>query len=197
MRSSTLVEVVRAGGVAGWGECPALRRPTYTGEYAPGAWRLLVDELVTAVLTGHGRQIRGHPMACFAVESALVDARLREGGVGLAAALAATAATATAATAAAVTAGAPPRARLERAEVVDQRANLDETLAAVAAAVAGGAALVKLKVSPGHDRRPLEGVRQAFPDLSLAADANGSYAGWPGHRLGWVDELGLAFLEQP
>ena len=141
-RASTLVEVVRAGGAHGWGECPALERPTYTAEYAAGAWRLLVDELVPATLAGRGEGVRGHPMARFAVEGALVDARLREAGIGLATALAG---------------GGPHRDRLERTEVVDQRADADETVAAVAAAGAGGASLVKLKIEPGRDRQPLAG----------------------------------------
>jgi O-succinylbenzoate synthase len=188
-RASTLVEVVRAGGACGWGECPALERPTYTGEYAAGAWRLLADELVPATLAGRGDTIRGHPMARFAVESALTDASLRESGTGLAAALA----------------GEGPhhpgegrhRRRLERTEVIDQRGGVDQTLAAVTAAADDGARLVKLKIEPGADRQPLRAVRATFPDLALAADANGSYAGHPVGELRWVDDLRLVYLEQP
>lgn len=88
VRRSTLVEVRDATGATGWGECPALTHPTYTGEYASGAWRLLRDELVPAALAGRGGSVRGHPMARFALECALADLRLRLAGCSLGDALA-------------------------------------------------------------------------------------------------------------
>jgi O-succinylbenzoate synthase len=59
----------------------------------------------------------------------------------------------------------------------------------------GGAAMVKIKIAPGHDVEELLAVRAAIGELPLAADANGSYADLS--QILAVDALGLAFLEQP
>ena len=175
-RQTVVVEVELASGAVGWGECVALAEPTYTEEWIDGAWLFLREQLVPAVLGGRGRSLVGHPMAHFAVETALVDARLREVGVNLAEALGG------------------ERLTLARTQVIAMvgpggperfAASLDPT-----------AALVKLKVSPGADVEPLAALRRVGVP-ALAADANGSYAGAePGH-LRWLDELGLVYLEQP
>ncbi|MEA3213990.1 MAG: o-succinylbenzoate synthase [Acidimicrobiia bacterium] len=179
-RCSTLVEVALASGATGWGECPALSRPTYTHEYAAGAWRLLVDELVPAVLAGRGGEIRGHPMARSAVAAALWDARLREQGRSLADRVA------------------PGRLRrVPRGAVIGRQRVPEATIAAVAAALEGGVELVKLKVGSPHDRQALVAVRRAFPDVQLAADANGAFSAVPLEELRWIDDLHLAYLEQP
>jgi O-succinylbenzoate synthase len=69
---------------------------------------------------------------------------------------------------------------------------------AVAAAVAAGAPLVKCKIAPDWCAAPLSAVRAAFPDLELAADANGSFGVADGRRaMDVAAELGLAYLEQP
>jgi O-succinylbenzoate synthase len=155
VRRSTLVEVTLRTGAVGWGECPALSRPTYTGEYATAAWRVLRDELVPAALAGRGDEIRGHPMARFALEAALVDARLREAGDSLVD----------------VVAPGGPR-RLARTVVIGRGPDLGALVDAVGAARRSGAAMVKLKISAGWDRGPLAAVRDAYPGLPLAAHAN-------------------------
>jgi O-succinylbenzoate synthase len=183
-RHSTLVEVRDADGAVGWGECPALAHPTYTADYASGAWRLLVDELIPAGLADRGSEIRGHPMARFALETALVDLRLRLTGVALADALAAAE-------------GSGRRATVGRCVVVGRRIDVASTRADAEAASAGGARLVKLKIEPGWDVEPLQALRAALPTLALAADANGAYAGLEPGTLAWTGELGLTYLEQP
>src|SRR6056297_365335 len=73
---------------------------------------------------------------------------------------------------------------------------VDDVVARVAAAFELGHRSVKLKIRPGADLDPVRAVRTAFPDLSVAADANGSYAD-AADRLSPLDGLGLAYVEQP
>src|SRR5690606_26485631 len=71
-------------------------------------------------------------------------------------------------------------------------------VAAVAERVADGHRSVKLKVRPGWDVDPLAAVRATWPDLDVAADANGSYRAGvdDGHLVG-LDRFELSYLEQP
>ncbi|MEX2658593.1 MAG: hypothetical protein WD232_02770, partial [Acidimicrobiales bacterium] len=71
-----LVRARDADGREGWGECPALRAPTYTGEWADGAEAVLRRFLIPAALAGRPSGVVGHPMAAGAVEAALLQLRL-------------------------------------------------------------------------------------------------------------------------
>jgi O-succinylbenzoate synthase len=181
-REVVLVEAVGADGVSGWGECSALRRPTYTAEYTDGAWQDLRDRLVPAVLAGRPAGPEGAPMAWTGLSTALTDLRLRRLGRSLAAAVG----------------GA--RTTVASTAVIGQRRDTDDLLATVAARVDEGHRSVKVKIAPGADREVAGAVRAAFPDLSVAADANGSFRlDDADHRarLDALDGLGLAYVEQP
>lgn len=176
-REVVLVRVLGIDGSDGWGECPALRAPTYTHEYSAGAFAVLRDHLAPALLAGRSAP-RTHPMAASALAGAQVDRFLRVADRSLVAALGG------------------GRATVPWTAVVGGGADLDAVLGAVAEAASMGAAMVKLKVAPGLDRATVEAVRAAFPSLALAADANGSYADDP-DAASALDELGLTYLEQP
>jgi O-succinylbenzoate synthase len=173
-----LVRAIGAGGVDGWGECSALRRPTYTHEWAAGAFGVLRDELVPALLAGRARDVRTHPMAIAGLECAQVDLFLRREGLGLATWLGG------------------ERDVVPSCGVVGRFATVDELLAVVARRVDEGVVMVKLKIVPGWDVEPLAAVRAAWPDLVLAADANASFAEDPGAVVRH-EPFGLAYLEQP
>jgi len=179
-RASILVHVVWNGS-DGWGECPALARPTYTAEYHDGAWAVLRDHLVPELLARSalfaGGTV-GHPMARGALSDAIWDAQLRGGDESLLGYLGLDA------------------VPVPTTTVVSLADSVDTVLAAVTAAPGP----VKVKVEPGHDVEPLRAIRDAFPDRSLAADANASYQ--PDREshvraLEALDELGLRYLEQP
>ncbi len=174
-RDIVLVRVVLEDGTEGWGECPTLSLPTYSSEHAAGAWLVLRDELVPAVLAGRPASVVGHPMAKAAVADALLDARLRTRGRSLAAHLGVTA------------------RRVSTTTVVARVGSVAEVLEVVAGAPGG----VKVKIEPGFDLEPLAAVRACWPERWLAADANGSFAADQIDRLTAVDALGLAYLEQP
>lgn len=180
-RQVVLVHAVGADGVHGWGECSALNDPGYTAEWTAGAWDCLHDRLVPAVLAGADPVAvaadLGAPMAGAAVEAALVDVVCRRRNQSLAGLLGATTAV------------------LDRCVVVTGTDSAD-VAAAVAGAVDGGAAMVKLKVSPGWGADAVAAVTDRWPGLAVAVDANGSLAGHPG-LLAALAGAGLAYVEQP
>ena len=176
-RDVVLVRVL-AGGHEGWGECGALARPTYTGEYTDGAWAVLRDELAPAAVAGRDAGVVGHPMATGALRNAIDDARLRARGENLAASLGAT------------------RERVPCGVVAGVADSVDALLEEVAGLVATGYVRVKLKVRPGWDVEPAAAVRSAWPELALAVDANGSYAG-RADDVAALERFGLEYVEQP
>jgi O-succinylbenzoate synthase len=177
-KHATIVEVLAAG-TTGWGECSALEHPSYTYEYADGAFAVLRDHLVPDLLAGRATAVVGHPMAKASIEAAVLDARLRSGGRSLAEHLGATRVS--------VPAGVAVGLAGSAAELVDS----------VARRVDEGYRRVKLKIEPGRDVEPVAAVRQAFPDLELHVDANGAYRLGDAALLQRFDGLDLALIEQP
>jgi o-succinylbenzoate synthase len=192
LRPTVLVRVRLAGGTEGWGECPALPRPTYTDEYATGAFAVLRDLLLPRLLnrSAHaaeaaadgapepGEAIVGHPMAHAAVADALLDASLRAQGRSLADALGAS------------------RARLATRPVVTA-ADADELVARVGEQVDAGARAVGLKASSDDPHAAARAVRACFPDLGLSIDGNGRLGGVSDDGWRKFDELALDEIEQP
>jgi O-succinylbenzoate synthase len=180
-REVVLVRVTEPDGTEGWGECVALEQPTYSSETTAGAWAVLRDELGPAALAGRdgGGPAHAfhaaHPMASAALADARLDAELRASRTSLAESLGASV------------------DEVATTRVLGIAGSIDQLLGAVADAPPR----VKLKIAPGWDLEPLRAVRAAFPDLWLAADANGGYGRSDLARLRAVDELGLAYLEQP
>ncbi len=174
-RDVILVRVALEDGTEGWGECPTLSRPTYTAEHTDGAWLVLGRELAPAVLAGRPSGVVGHPMAKAGLADAVLDARLKAATRSLAHHLGAT------------------RDQVATTTVVARVGSLAEVLDGVAAAPGG----VKIKIRPGFDREPLAAVRAAWPERWMAADANASYGADDLGRLTRLDDLGLAYLEQP
>lgn len=178
-RRSILVRAVDADGAEGWGECPALAAPTYTGEWHDGAWTVLADHLAPVAVAGRPSPVRGHPMASSALEGALIDLELGRQGRSLAEAI-----------------GVQRRA-VASCRVVGVADTIDQTVVRVGQLVDAGVNAVKLKIRPGSDLGPLRAVRAIWPHLWLAADANGSYAGAGPADLRPFDRLELWYLEQP
>lgn len=184
---------VRAAEGEGWAECPVETAPTYGPEFAEGAKLVLRDHLVPRALAGPTGdalalgplldEVRGHPMARAALELAVLDAQLRAADRSLAGWLGATATT--------VAAGA----------TLGLHDDLDDLLAEADAALAAGAARLRVKVEPGQAASRLRSLRQHVgPGVGLQADANGSFR-WDQldhvRELQELDEVGLSCLEQP
>lgn len=186
VRELVLVEVHLADGTIGWGECSALARPTYTAEHVAGAWQVLRDELVPAALAARPSGVVGHPMAEAGLRTAQIDAGLRRAGRSLAAELAGVAP--------GDGAGAPARS-VPWCAVVSRHGEVEGLVAEVAGRMEGPVDLIKLKVTPARaDLVAVEAVRDAWPDLALAVDFNGTATD---DALRQLDPLGLAYVEQP
>jgi O-succinylbenzoate synthase len=67
----------------------------------------------------------------------------------------------------------------------------------VAALHAAGYRSVKLKIGPSTPVEEVAALREAFPDVTFGADANGSFPNAADPALARWDDAGLAFLEQP
>ena len=151
VREVILVNVVRADGLSGWGECSALSTPGYTGEYVDGAWAALRDEIVPSVLQGAAPgSATGNPMAWAGVRDALLDAELRAGGVSLAEHLGV------------------ERRPVATTTVVSAAGTDGVSLDALAERVAATVGPIKVKVAPGADLDVVGAVRSAAPGRLVA-----------------------------
>lgn len=179
-RDIVLIRAVDTDGAEGWGECSTLSTAGYTSETTDGAWRALRDELAPKWLTGRV-PATAMPMAYAALEGAAVDLSLRGSDTSLVDAF---------------SAGAAVRPSVEWCAVVGLRDDDRATLNEIADALAAGAAQIKLKIAPGRDVGPLAAVRDRYPDVPLAVDANGSYPS-PSAVPSELKDFGLAYVEQP
>ncbi len=164
---------VEESGVTGWGE--AAPYPALTPESTDDVWRALRDEGL-AMLGGKAPALPATAAAAF--DQALEDLAARRAGESLTSRLGGSIRP--------VRACAAVGLEESPAETVDQ----------VGQAVEAGIREVKIKIEPGRDLDYLQAVRDRYPDLAVAADANGSYR--IGDRfLDVVDSLALSYLEQP
>ncbi|MBM7170288.1 o-succinylbenzoate synthase [Streptomyces sp. G44] len=186
-RDVLLVRVVTPEG-EGWGECVAMSEPRYCSEYVDGAADVLRRFLVPAlpaVADAHAvrralRPFKGHRMAKAALETAVLDARLRASGQSFGTYLGA------------------ERDRVPCGVSVGIMDSVPELLDTVAGFVDEGYVRVKLKIEPGWDLAPVRAVRERFGDeLLLQVDANAAYTLADARRLAELDAFGLLLIEQP
>ena len=180
---------VQGEGAEGWSECVAGEDPTYSYETTDTAWHILTDFVLPNVV---GRDfddpqqilesvwwVRGHQMAKASVEMACWDMAARIDGVSLSKKLGGT------------------RDRVPVGVSIGLQPD-DRTLhEKVAGYMREGYARIKIKIKPGRDVEMLAGLREAFPDVPLMADANSAYTLDDAPRLRELDPLNLMMIEQP
>ncbi|MFF6995898.1 o-succinylbenzoate synthase [Streptomyces sp. NPDC008313] len=187
-RDVLLVRVVTSDG-EGWAECGAMSEPRYCSEYADGAQAVLREFLVPA-LPKDGLDVQavqrtlkpftGHRLAKSALETALLDARLRSADESFGSYLGAA------------------RDRVPCGVSVGIMDSVPELLDAVEEYIAEGYLRIKLKIEPGWDIEPVRAVRERFGgDLLLQVDANAAYTLADARRLAGLDDFGLLLVEQP
>ncbi|MFJ2033321.1 o-succinylbenzoate synthase [Streptosporangium sp. NPDC087985] len=186
-RDVLLVRVVTPD-AEGWAECVAMSEPLYSPEHVDGAAEVLRRFLIPALPAdadayGAGRAMepfKGHRMAKAALETAVLDARLRAGGQSLASFLGASA------------------DRVPSGVSVGIMGSVPELLDTVGGYLAEGYVRIKLKIEPGWDLEPVGAVRERFgADLLLQVDANAAYTLTDASHLARLDEFGLLLIEQP
>jgi O-succinylbenzoate synthase len=162
---SGIVVRVAADDLSGWGEFVEI--PGYSKETVETALATLQGAPVT----------HSNPMAVAARRAAELDLEAKVRGVSLTELL-----------------GGTP-GPVSSGAVVARFGDLDGTLAEASRRVEEGYRKVKIKVGPGFDFEPLRELRAWFPEMSIVADANGTYE--PGAVPPAIDEIGLLYFEQP
>jgi len=187
-RDVLLVEVV-SDGVSGWAECVAMEWPGYSAEYVDGAVDVLTEHLIPAAVADRtldpyrvhaelGR-FQGHPMAKAALETAVLDAWLRQQDRSLADFLGAV------------------RDEVDCGVSVGIPSSIDALIDEVASYVEAGYRRIKLKIEPGWDVDAVRAVRETWPDIPLQTDANQAYTRDDAALLGAMDRFDLLLVEQP
>ncbi len=187
-RDVLLVRVVGAD-TEGWGECAADVAPLYSPEYADGCAdvlaRFLVPALAAGDVTAEGVEaalagFKGHHMAKAALETAVLDAELRELGISLGRYLGA------------------DRDRVPCGVSVGIMDSVPVLLEAVERYLDEGYIRIKLKIEPGWDLAPVRAVRERFgDDVLLQVDANAAYTLADASHLAKLDDFDLLLIEQP
>ena len=186
----SIVVGVRTDLGVGWGEATPFAAPTYSPEFAHGAFRAIQDFFVPAIvhaspvmpndLLGCLRCFKGNQFAKAALETAWWDLQSHVQSCSLQHLLGGTRTR--------VSVGADFQIYDETALLLDD----------IAAAIDLGYPRVKLKVSPGRDIKVVRQVRERFPDLVFHIDCNSGYS-FDQHSALFqeLDKYGLAMIEQP
>jgi len=188
-REVLMVKVTNENGTVGWAECVAMSEPLYSPEYVIGCLDLMKRFLIPALrekdsITAEDvpvvlKPFLGGQMAKAALETAILDAQLKDAGVSLAKYLGAT------------------KTKVECGVSVGIANNLDALVEEVKSYVDAGYRRIKLKIEPGWDYEAVKTIRNLYPDMPLQVDANQAYSRSDGKLLAKLDEFNLLLIEQP
>jgi O-succinylbenzoate synthase len=188
-REVLMVKVTNENGTVGWAECVAMSEPLYSPEYVIGCLDFMKRFLIPALRDKHSitaedvpvdlKPFLGGQMAKAALETATLDAQLKDQGISLAKYLGAT------------------KTKVECGVSVGIANNLDELVEEVKSYVDAGYRRIKLKIEPGWDYEAVKTIRQIYPDIPLQVDANQAYSRSDGKLLAKLDEFNLLLIEQP
>ena len=124
--------------------------------------------------------VKGHPMSKAVLETAILDAQLKETGISFGAHLGAV------------------HESVPAGVSVGIMDSLDELLEAVGRYLDEGYLRIKLKIEPGWDIVPVRAVRERFgDDVLLQVDANTAYTLADARHLAKLDPFNLLLIEQP
>ncbi|MBB4823677.1 O-succinylbenzoate synthase [Sporosarcina luteola] len=184
-----LIEAKDGSGRSGWGESVAFDAPWYSEETVETNWHIIRDFLVPLLLdaeishpdevSGLFSSIRKNNMAKAAVEGAIWDLYAKQHDMPLAKALGGT------------------RHQIEVGISIGIQESLEELTAVVRQYLEEGYKRIKVKIKPGKEIEIVAGLRQAFPDIALMADANSAYTLADTPLLKRLDDFGLMMIEQP
>jgi O-succinylbenzoate synthase len=178
---------LESDGVVGWGECVADPDPFYASETTQTVRHIFKDFLLPLLTPGQTigelltqwSPVRGHGMAKAMVENALLDLIARQQNRPLHDLLGLS------------------RQRIQSGISLGIQDSIPALLDAVAEAMSRPYHRVKLKIMQGKDIEWVQAVREAYPKLTLMADANGDYRLEHAARLRELDAFNLTMIEQP
>ena len=188
-REVLIVKVVNENGTTGWAECVAMSEPLYSPEYTYACIDLIKRFLLPALKMAGDfkaedvatifKPFLGGQMAKAALETAILDAQLRDEKRSLAAYLGAT------------------KSRVECGVSVGIANNLEALGEEVKSYIDAGYRRIKLKIEPGWDLEAVKYIRNLYPDIPLQVDANQAYSRNDGKHLAGLDQFNLLLIEQP
>ncbi len=188
-REVLMVKVTNENGTVGWAECVAMSEPLYSPEYVIGCLDLMKRFLIPALrakesITAENvpvvlKPFLGGQMAKAALETAILDAQLKDQDISLAKYLGAT------------------KTKVECGVSVGIANNLDALVEEVKSYVDAGYRRIKLKIEPGWDYEAVKTIRNIYPEIPLQVDANQAYSRNDGKLLAKLDEFNLLLIEQP
>lgn len=193
VRESIIVRIEDQQGYVGYGECVAFTDPFYTAETVDSAWKQLVDTYILELrlmrpkpLMAYIRQLQfwlkrdNMPMTIAGLENALINLDCNRKDVNSVSYIM----------------GQSLESTISNGIVIGD-VPMDKLLGIVEQHVANGCKRIKLKVSPrdGYERTRL--VRDAYPELALAVDANQSYTYDQLDMVAAYNDLNLLCIEEP
>lgn len=186
-RSAVVVRIETDLG-EGWGDCGAMPTIGYSQESTETAFSflqknsgaLLHEDLSPATMRQHFQDAAENPMACAALELAMLDAQARSQSISIANVFSQDA------------------RKTVPAGVVIGLAPIFELLQEVELRIGEGYQRLKIKIQPDHDVDVLRQIRHVAGDaIELCADANGAYGKDDFKVLQKLDEFNLSYIEQP
>jgi O-succinylbenzoate synthase len=188
-REVLMVKVTNENSTTGWAECVAMSEPLYSPEYVSGCLDLMKKFLIPALkskpeITAEDvpvvlKPFLGGQMAKASLETAILDAQLRDQKTSLANYLGAT------------------KSKVECGVSVGIANNLEALAEEVKSYVDAGYRRIKLKIEPGWDIEAVKLIRNLYPEIPLQVDANQAYSRDDGKHLAKLDEFNLLLIEQP
>lgn len=188
-RELVVIKVTNEDGTDGWAENVAMSEPLYSPEYVAASIDLTKRFLIPKLFSVQEVQAEdvadllapylGAPMAKAALETAILDAQLRDEKRSLANYLGAV------------------KDKVECGVSVGIAPSIDKLLEEVASYIDTGYRRIKLKIEPGWDYEPTKIVRETWPTMRLQVDANQAYTRDDGATLARLDEFDLLLIEQP
>jgi O-succinylbenzoate synthase len=188
-RRILLAQVFDEQGRSGWGECTASETPFYNHESIDTAWIILKSYLIPSILGAElsapdevwplFKQVRGHRMAKATLETACWDLYARQLEKPLWEVLGGR------------------RQEIASGVSIGLQPSLDRLMEKIELELQAGYQRIKLKIKPGQDVAMVREVRRQFPTVQLTVDANSAYSLDDYLVFEQLDEMGLAYIEQP
>jgi O-succinylbenzoate synthase len=171
----TIVVRVTTADAEGWAECAAEPDPLYSSEFLDGCDLVMRDHLIPRL-----EAVGDRLTAELVVETAILDAQLKETGVSFGQYLGSV------------------HELVPAGVSVGIMDSIDELLDAVGGYLDEGYLRIKLKIEPGWDIEPVRAVRERFgDDILLQVDANTAYTLADARHLARLDPFDLVLMEQP
>lgn len=181
--------IAHADGLEGYGEGTAGEFPGYSYETTDTLW-LLLEQVILPAIVGQDLAspaqllqrvagVRGHNMAVAAIESAFWDLQAKAAGVPLWGLLGGV------------------KTEIPVGASIGIQASVEDTVEQALRHAAEGYERLKFKIKPGWEVKPLRAVREALPDMALSVDANSAFRLTDARVFQALDELDLAYIEQP